>query len=140
MAPPRSPRLRTSLCSLLLAVPPLGCAAAEPAPHVVHRHTTAVTVTDYGLLPEPVVLIPPFATVVWRNRGSAPLVLQVEGSACPGCDTVLGFSAASAGARSAAVAPGEVATLCFHDPGAFAFVARLGAIEHHGVIRVGGGR
>jgi hypothetical protein len=106
----------------------------------MHTHTATVTVTDRDLLPDPVVAIPTFATIVWRNLASAPLTIEVQAAACHECDTVLGFAPIDAGARSVAVAPAGIATLCFHDAGTFAYVARAGDVEHHGVIQVGGGR
>ncbi len=127
-------RLAGFLTATLLAA----CGAApEPAGHV-HRVTTTVTVTDDGLLPAATVTIPVFSTVVWRNRGTHPLAVKVEATACPSCDTVFGFVTGEDGARSVSLEPGAVATLCFHGQGSFPFVARVGDHEHRGVIEVGG--
>lgn len=116
------------------------CASAPDEPAAVHSHrtTTTVTVTDAGLLPQPTVAIPVFSTVVWRNGGSQPLVVAIEAASCGDCETVLGFRAADHGARSVAIAPGSVASLCFHDAGRFAFTATVGATAHRGTIVVGG--
>lgn len=134
------PRSRPSLVLALAAV--LSACAGAPTPASAHAHneTATVIVTDRGLLPDPVVAIPTFATVVWQNRADAALTIEVSAAACNACDTVVGFTQIDTGARSAAIAPYGVTTLCFHDAGTFAYVARVGDVEHHGVIQVGGGR
>lgn len=103
-----------------------------------HRVTTTVTVTDAAILPAATLAIPAFSTVVWRNRGSRPLEIAIEATSCGVCDTVLGFHQAEHGVRSVAIAPGSVASICFHDVGNFPFIARSGGDERHGAIVVGG--
>jgi hypothetical protein len=105
----------------------------------VHRITTTVTVTDAAVLPTADVDIPVFSTVVWRNRGSSPMHVDIAAAACGRCETVLGFEPTAAGARSLPIAPGSVATICFHERGDFPFVVS-GAREHRGTIRVGEAR
>ncbi|MBL8756237.1 MAG: hypothetical protein JNK15_23280 [Planctomycetes bacterium] len=102
--------------------------------------TTTVTVTEAGVMPLADVRIPAFSTVVWRNAASVPLRIAIDAAACPDCETVLGFAGSAAGAHAAAVAPGQVATLCFHDAGTFPFVLQLGGREHRGTIVVEGER
>jgi hypothetical protein len=53
---------------------------------------------------------------------------------------VLGFEPTKDGARSAAIGPGGLATLCFHDAGTYAFVAVQNGVEQRGSIEVGGDR
>lgn len=103
-----------------------------------HRVTTTVTVTDQAILPTANVEIPAFSSVVWRNRGSAPLEVAIEATSCGTCETVLGFAPAAHGVRSVAIAPGSVATICFHEVGRFPFVTRIGSDERRGEIVVGG--
>lgn len=102
-----------------------------------HRITTTVTVTDTEVLPTASVDIPVLSTVVWRNRGTRPLQIDIEATSCGSCETVMGFEATTNGARSLAIAPGSVATICFHTVGEFPFVAQGGERRHTGVIRVG---
>ena len=115
--------------------------SGTPAP-AVHEHTitTCVTVTDDALLPAPAVTIPAMSTVVWRNRSANELSIELDSASCPNCDTVFGFVPGEGGARSAKLAPGAVATLCFHALGTFPFVARTGGKEHRGSIEVGSPR
>jgi hypothetical protein len=117
------------------------CATApdQPLADHVHRITTTVTVTDSAILPAPTVAIPAFSSVVWRNRGSQPLEVSIAATVCGQCETVLGFQNAERGVHSVAIAPGSVASLCFHKAGKFPFVAKVGATEQHGEIVVGGG-
>ena len=139
-APPPmvSPRcMRALLLGSLVAVSfVLTACKSEPAPDPTHRYTTMLTVTDDGLLPEPTVTVPVFSTVVWRNRGSKPMAIEVEGAPYNECDTVLGFAAAGNGSRAAAIQPGEVATLCFHEAGTFPFKVRVDATERQGFVLV----
>ncbi|HEX5054475.1 MAG TPA: hypothetical protein VFZ65_22035 [Planctomycetota bacterium] len=121
----------------LVTVAATACQGAPTPPEPVHQQTVMLTVTDTELRPEPLVVIPTFATVVWRNAGSQPMSIDVGGATCNDCDTVLGFEPAARGARAPAIAPGDVATLCFHEAGSFAFVARVGSTEHRGVVQVG---
>lgn len=131
-----APMARHLLLALLC-----GCATApKDTGHHAHAHTATITVTATGLQPGATVVVPTFATVVWQNRTGAPLEVAVDGAGCNDCDTVLGFAAAGQGARALAIAPGAVATLCFHDAGSFGFVARGDAGEWRGAIEVGGGR
>ncbi len=74
---------------------------------------------------------------MWRNGGGGPLQVDIDAAACGECETVLGFHPGEHGARSVAIAPGSVATICFHDQGVFPFVARLGGNGLRGTIRVG---
>jgi len=128
-----------SLPSLVLTAVLSGCASPPPAsPTHAHTHTATVTVTERGLLPEPAVSIPTFATVVWRNSARVPLTIDVTAATCHECDTVMGFTNVATGARSVAVAPGGITTLCFHDAGTFAYVVHVGDAAHAGVIQVGG--
>lgn len=129
---------RRSALPLAIALAACTSAPATPvdAPHT-HQHTTMVTVTDQALLPSPTVKIPILSTVVWRNRSQAPLRVEVETASCGGCDTVMGFTPGTKGARTAEVAPGAIATLCFHQLGSFPFVAHTGANELRGCIEVG---
>jgi hypothetical protein len=78
--------------------------------------------------------------VVWRNRSTQPAQIAVTAATCGSCETVMGFAPAEDGARSVAVAPGSVATLCFHRPGSFVFTATSGATELQGTIVVGAER
>ncbi len=48
----------------------------------------------------------------------------------------MGFAPDPDGARSVALAPGSVASICFHDEGSFPFVAKLGVGEQRGTITV----
>jgi hypothetical protein len=128
---------RRHLCWLLC----LACCTTRPEPAVgagdhVHRITTTVTVTDTAVLPTADVDIPVFSTVVWRNRGTGPMHVAIEAAACGRCETVLGFEPSATGARSLAIAPGSVATICFHERGNFPFVVS-GAGDRRGTIRVG---
>lgn len=117
------------------------CAAtADHSADHTHRITTTVTVTDAAILPTAEVEIPVFSSVVWRNRGSAPLEVAIEATSCGTCETVLGFAPADHGVRSVAIAPGSVATICFHELGRFAFVTKIGGNERRGEIVVGGAR
>ncbi|MBL8728278.1 MAG: hypothetical protein JNM25_07610 [Planctomycetes bacterium] len=135
MRPP-SRCLAPSLFAVLAA-----CATAPPAPAVHrHTHTATLTVADTGLRPGPHVAIPTYATVVWRNDTATPIAIEVAAATCNDCDTVLGFAAGDGGASATEVAPGAVATLCFHDAGSFAFVVRGAGTEHRGTIDVGGRR
>lgn len=128
-------RLLAAACAALLAA----CGSApEPEPTHTHRITTTVTVTDEALLPAAAVTIPAFSTVVWRNRTAQDLSIELEAAACPSCETVYGFVAGPNGARAATIGAGAVATLCFHSPGSFPFVARFGSREHRGTVEVGG--
>ena len=131
--------LRLSALPLGLAFALTACGGAPPpadAPHS-HLHTTMVTVTDQALLPSPTVRIPILSTVVCRNRSTAPLRVEVTSASCGGCDTVMGFTPGTTGARTADVAPGAIATLCFHQLGSFPFVAHTGSGELRGTIEVG---
>lgn len=132
--PDHSP-LPLFLVGLALAA---SCATAPEQPAALHSHrvTTTVTVTDQALLPQAAVTIPAFSTVVWRNRGSQPLVVAIAATSCGDCETVLGFAPADHGARSVAIAPGAIASLCFHDTGRFAFTATVGTTAHHGEVVV----
>lgn len=128
------------LLGLLIGLLLGGCAStptapAAPAPHV-HRITTTVSVTDDALLPHADVRIPNASTIVWRNRGSAPLHVDIDIVTCGGCETVMGFHGDPTGAHSTDVAPGAIATICFHQLGTFAFRARIGDHEHRGTITV----
>lgn len=116
------------------------CATAPEQPQADHSHriTTTVTVTDAALLPAATVAIPAFSSVVWRNRGSQPLEVAIDGTSCGTCETILGFAPAEHGVRSVAIAPGAVASICFHEVGKFPFVTRLGGAERRGEIVVGG--
>lgn len=132
------PPARRPIAALLTTALLASCGAApEPIGHV-HRFTTMVTVTDQALLPAASVSIPAFSTVVFRNRSAHTMSIEIESAACPSCDTVLGFAAGANGARSTDIAPGAVATLCFHAPGTFPFLAHVGGTEHRGKIEVGG--
>jgi hypothetical protein len=64
------------------------------------------------------------------------MAIEVEGAPCNECDTVLGFAAAGNGSRAVAIQPGEVATLCFHEAGTFAFKVRVDATERQGLVLV----
>lgn len=117
-----------------------GCASAPtesaaPAPHV-HRITTTVSVTDDALLPRADVRIPNASTIVWRNRGNTPLHVDIDIVTCGGCETVMGFHGDPTGAHSTDIAPGAIATICFHQLGTFPFRARIGGHEHRGTITV----
>ena len=123
-----------SLAAFTLA----GCSStnpAEPAEHQ-HTHTATVTVTADALLPGPVVQIPTFATVVWRNRSGGDIRIDVLTDACHGCDTVMGFTADGDGAHSKQVAAECVVTLCFHEPGRFEYVVHVAGKDHRGTIEV----
>ncbi|MBP8302267.1 MAG: hypothetical protein KA020_18020 [Planctomycetes bacterium] len=122
------------LVSLVLLA---GCAATPPIHPHRHRSTATVTLTNTAVLPTPHVSIPAFATIVWRNGGTTPIQIEVQKAVCNECDTVLGFLPDPLGARSVVLAPQGVATLCFHDEGEFAFVARGAGTEQRGVIHVG---
>jgi hypothetical protein len=122
----------------VLAVAAIGAGCATPA-HEPHEHTitTTITVTDDAVLPQAVVPIPVVSSLVWRNRGTAPLEVSIRMTTCGGCETVMGFRAVADGARAMEIAPGAIATICFHERGAFPFVARIGGAEYRGEIRVG---
>ena len=117
----------------------LGCRSTSPVdpavPHV-HRITTMVSISDADVLPGFDVVIPVQSTVVWRNQGQVPLRIDVQAVSCGKCETVLGFRTAAHGAQSVAIAPGSVATLCFHELGAFPYTAQLGGVTHRGTIAV----
>lgn len=114
------------------------CSAAPEADGHRHRHTVTLTVAEQALLPAAEVAIPAFATVVWRNGGAVPIVVEVDAAACNACETVLGFTATEQGVRSVSIPPQGVATLCFHDAGRFPFLARGNGADQHGTIVVGG--
>ena len=136
---PRSRRCRLASFGLILAA---GCASApdETTPRAhVHRVTTTVSVTDDALLPRADVHIPNASTIVWRNRGTAPLHVDIDIVTCGGCETVMGFHGDPTGAHSTEVAPGAIATICFHKLGTFAYRARIGDHEHRGTITVADG-
>ncbi len=130
------PRIASSLPFLLLAA----CASEAPIQDHTHRITTTVSITDTALMPGAVVPIPVFSTVVWRNRSTRPAEIAVTAATCGSCETVMGFTPADDGARSVAIEPGAVATLCFHQEGHFNFVAKTGAKELQGTIVVGPAR
>jgi hypothetical protein len=134
--PPLRPRRWSASALAVLAA---ACAAAPPAaPSHLHAHARTLTVTDAAILPGPDVRIPAFATVVWRNGGSTPMQVALDAAPCRECATVLGFAAADGGAATGPIAPQDIAALCFHEPGEFAFVVRRGAVAHRGTIAVGG--
>lgn len=116
------------------------CAGSPPPANHSHTITTTVTVTNDALLPGASVAIPAMSTVVWRNRSTNDLEIRLDTVACPQCDTVFGFVPNETSAHSTTIRPGAVATLCFHSPGSFPFVARLGDKEHRGTIEVGAPR
>lgn len=116
------------------------CADTPPPANHSHTITTTVTVTNDGLLPGAAVTIPAMSTVVWRNRSTSDLVIELETVACPQCDTVFGFTPNADHAHSTTIHPGAIATLCFHSPGSFPFVARLGGTQHRGTVEVGAPR
>ena len=120
----------------------LAIAAACSAPPGIdghrHRHTVTLTIADQAMFPAAEVTIPAFATVVWRNGGTLPIVVEVEAAACNACETVLGFAPTDQGVRSVSIPPQGVATLCFHEAGRFAFLARGNGADQHGIIVVGG--
>lgn len=130
------PKAATASFLLLLAA----CASPAPIQDHTHRITTTVTITDAALLPAATVPIPVFSTVVWRNRSSAPAEIAVTAATCGTCETVMGFAPGDGGARSVAVAPGAVATLCFHQPGSYPFTASTGGQQLQGTIVVRGER
>ena len=129
---------RLSPCHLLLLLG--GCHAPPVSPPNTlphsHRGTTTLTVTAAAILPAPEVRIPVMSTLVWRNRTDRPLQIDIAAAACNQCDTVLGFSTAGSGARAINLPPGGVATLCFHEPGVFAYATRSGDSVHEGTIAV----
>lgn len=132
---PRSHPTPLRLLALLL----FSASCSSPPPAVAdhrHRTTTTLTITAAAVLPMATVTIPAWSSVVWRNRGDQPLEVSIRAAACPACETVMGFAAAADGARSIAIAPGAVASICFHDVGTFPFVATLGGVTHRGEIRV----
>lgn len=115
------------------------CAEAPPPldpPIHQHRVTTTVSIGDGGVAPRADVRIPVLSTIVWRNLGAAPATIEIELATCGRCETVLGFAPGPNGARSLPIAPGGIATLCFHDTGTFPFTARLGDTVHTGSITV----
>lgn len=116
----------------------VACSSAPAADGHRHRHTVTLTVGEQALLPSAEVAIPAFATVVWRNGGTAPIVVEVDAAACNACETVLGFAATEQGVRSVRIPPQGVATLCFHDAGRFSFRALGNGGDQHGTIVVGG--
>lgn len=140
MPRPRSGRRPATTALVLLALGTTACSTPPPPVGHVHRHSATVIVTEAELLPSPAITIPAFATVVWRNRSAQPMTVEVAAAACPECDTVLAFTAGERGARSTRIAPGAVATLCFHEPGMFAFTAQLGDVTHRGTVEVGPAR
>lgn len=134
-------RLLPALSLLALGAAGACKSAADPADHDHnHRYTTMVTIADDRLLPAAEVAIPAFATVLWRNNTASPVEVAVEKALCNACDTVLGFAAVDGGVQSAPIAPGAVATLCFHEPGEFAFTVAGAGAPRRGTVHVGGGR
>ncbi|MFO1032121.1 MAG: hypothetical protein U1F60_13670 [Planctomycetota bacterium] len=116
-----------------------GCASAPPPlepPTHQHRVTTTVSIGDHGVAPRAEVQIPVLSTIVWRNLGAAPATVEIELTTCGRCETVLGFAPGPNGARSLPIAPGGIATICFHETGTFPFTARLGDTVHTGSITV----
>ena len=84
-----------------------------------------------------------FATVVFRNgldQGDLEITLERQIGACQGCSTLLRFRQEGAVAVARSLPPQSVATICFHEPGVFAFVARSSAGEQRGRVLVGGGK
>lgn len=133
-----------SLRWLLVVAPAVaaGCASAPPAAHE-HLVAETVTVTARGLEPGSDVHIPSFATVVFRNgldQGDLEITLERQIGACQGCSTLLRFRQEGAVAVARSLPPQSVATICFHEPGVFAFVARSSAGEQRGRVLVGGGK
>lgn len=115
------------------------CAGAPPPlepPTHQHRVTTTVSIGSSGVAPRAQVQIPVLSTIVWRNLGAEPLTVEIQLATCGRCETVLGFAPGPNGARSLPIAPGGIATLCFHDAGTFPFTARLGDTVHTGSITV----
>lgn len=98
--------------------------------------TTTVSVGNRGVAPHADVHIPVLSTLVWRNLGDAPLTVEIELTTCGKCETVLGFSPGPNGAKSLPIAPGAVATICFHQVGTFPYTVRLGESEHRGSVTV----
>ena len=121
-----------------------GC-TSTPGPQptgLSHRHriTTTLTVTADSVLPASEIRIPVMSTLVWRNRTDLPLQIDIASAACNQCDTVLGFTKVGTGARAIALAPGGIATLCFHDAGVFAYTTQSGDRVLEGTIAVGAER
>lgn len=114
------------------------CAAPPPTEADPHHRTTMVALTDRGFLPAGEIRVPAMATVVFQNRTQNAVAITVLGAACPACDTVLGFSAALEGARTEALPPGSIASLCFHEPGHYPFRATTagGSVRQGGTLRV----
>ncbi|MCA8949763.1 MAG: hypothetical protein KDE27_09690 [Planctomycetes bacterium] len=130
-------------CTLLLLF--AGCAGAPDAEAMhdaarAHRYTATVTVTADALLPTADIAIPAFSTVLFRNGTEQTITVDVHAAACNDCDTVLGFEPSVDGVRSAPIAPGAVATLCFHEGGEFRYVANGIEPALAGIVRVGGSR
>lgn len=129
---------RLALCCVLAGT---ACSGA-PSPATNHFASATITVTDRGLEPGPDAAIPAFGTVVWRNASATDGVLElvVERPFEPSepCATTLGFHAADGRSAAWPIAPGELAALCFHAAGRFAWRATLGGRELRGTIRVGG--
>ena len=132
------PRSGTARPAFALALLTAACGTApEPAGHV-HCFTTTITVTADALLPASTVSIPAMSTVVWRNKSPQDLTIEFQSMSCPGCDTVFAFAAGPNGARAATIAPGAVATMCFHEAGSYPFVVHAGGRDRTGAIEVGG--
>lgn len=121
---------------LFFALASWSACAGTPPPIHQYRVTTTVSIGSFGVAPRTDVQIPVLSTVVWRNLGAAPVTVEIELATCGRCETVLGFAPGPNGARSVPIAPGGIATLCFHDAGTFPFTARLGDTVHTGTITV----
>lgn len=127
-----------AIAGLLAAVAASGC-VATPAPADVHAIAETITVGDGGLQPAAEVQVPTFGSVLFRNGRTAGIEVELARpvGASASCATTLHFADASAHAQ-AAIAPGGIAAICFHEAGTFPFAVRSADREWRGVVRVGG--
>jgi len=95
-----------------------------------------VVLTDRQLLPADGLRIPRYSTLVCRNRTSAPVDIHIGSVACGTCETVFGFEPDGDGAQAMQIAPGAIATLCFHDIGSFPISVHTGSGDQRNTIVV----
>jgi hypothetical protein len=127
--------------SLVFPVFAAACGTAGPvAGAPPHSFTATVTASASGLQPASRVVIPAFATVVFKNGlASGDVVVQVgrKLDQSENCSTSLSFHDEGESTVSQPIPPQGITALCFHDPGAFPFTMRTPSGELSGTIEVG---
>ena len=137
--------LATLQCSAPSRSAAEGTEAAARAGVEVHRRVVDLSPATAGLdrvrreeLP-PVSRIPAGSTIFLRNVDPTRFcVVRLEGDLTSSreCATVTGFSFGARDASSHPIAPGGLASICFHDPGRYPLEVSGGAGPLVGVIEV----